>query len=280
LKLETGNLRPGPVLETRGVSAGYDSAPVLQDVSFAVAGGELVGIIGPNGAGKTTLLRVLSGALPPARGEVRVGGKDLRTFHRRALSRLVGFVPQSLNVPMAFTVVELVAIGRTPYVSGWTRLSLRDREVIRRAMEMTDVLGLGDRSVDELSAGERQRAVIALALAQEPRILLLDEPTAHLDIQHAWSLMELVHELNRSQGLTVVFSSHDLNLAAEFCSYLLLLDKGCVAGRGTASEVMQAEALSRVYNHPLDVVNLPPGHRRLVAPLRKGGGRSEPGDRG
>jgi iron complex transport system ATP-binding protein len=265
----TENPEPAAALEARDISACYGDITVLHEISCTVADGEMVGIIGPNGAGKTTFLRVLSGALPPSRGVLKVHGEELRTFDRRALSQVVAFVPQSLNTFMAFTVAELVAIGRTPYVSGWARLSSPDREVIRSAMAMTDVLALADRSVDELSAGERQRAVIALALAQEPKILFLDEPTAHLDIQHAWSLMEIVHGLNRSRGLTVVFSSHDLNLAAEFCSHLLLLEKGRVAGRGTPSEVVQAAALSRVYGHPLDVVTLGADERRIVVPRRR-----------
>ncbi|MBN2171825.1 MAG: ABC transporter ATP-binding protein, partial [Candidatus Krumholzibacteriota bacterium] len=155
-------------IEALGVTAGYGGEPVLRDVSFSVSTGDLTGIIGPNGAGKTTLLRVLSGALPPAAGKVRVRGRALGAFGRRALSRVVAFVPQSLNVPVAFTVSEYVAIGRTPYVHGWTRLSEHDRWVIRHAMEVTDVLALADRTVDELSAGERQRVLVAMALAQEP----------------------------------------------------------------------------------------------------------------
>ena len=166
-----------------------------------------------------------------------------------------------------FTVSEFVAVGRTPHLSGWPRLSGEDVAAVDRAMEMTDIRALQNRLVDELSAGEKQRAVVAMALAQEPRILLLDEPTAHLDIQHAWNLMELIVKLNREQGVTVVLSSHDLNLAAEFCSHLLLMEEGRLAAHGTPREVMDSEKLSGVYKHPLERVNMA-NERFLVVPRR------------
>jgi iron complex transport system ATP-binding protein len=254
-------------LQVTDVTAGYGPKVVLRDLSCEVPEGDFLGLIGPNGSGKTTLLRVLSGVIPVSGGSVRVRGEDARSLRRRDLSRTVAFVPQLLNVPVAFTVAEFVALGRTPHTaSGWSRLSARDRAVLDEAMEMTDVRRLADCFMDELSAGEKQRAVVAMALAQEPQILLLDEPTAHLDIQHAWRLAELVHRLNRTKSMTVVFSSHDLNLAAEFCTSLLLLDKGRVAAQGAPSDVMKADVLSRVYEHPLEVIG--GGDRVLIAPRR------------
>ncbi len=263
-----------PELELTGLTAGYADRTVLQDISCRVAGGDFLGVIGPNGAGKTTLLRVLSGILPPSGGRVLFGGSDLRGMGPRDLSRQIAFVPQSLNVPVAFSVEEFVALGRTPYLPGWARMSDRDREVVRGVIGSVDLRGQEERPLDELSAGERQRALVALALAQEPEILLLDEPTAHLDIQHAWGLMELVHDLNRSRGMTVVLSAHDLNLAAEFCSKLLLLEKGRIAAFGSPSEVVDAAVLSRVYEHPLEVVALGQRRRTIVLPERK---RAAPG---
>lgn len=249
------------------ISAGYGGKPILHAVSLSVATGSLLGIIGPNGAGKTTLLRVLGGDLPFSEGRLLIHGKDVRSFRRRELAQIVGFVPQTLDIPVAFTVGEFVAMGRTPYVAGWSRLSGDDDAAIRKAMEMTDILGLESRLVDELSAGEKQRAVVAMALAQDPQVLLLDEPTAHLDIQHAWNLMALIVKLNREHGVTVVLSSHDLNLAAEFCSHLLLMEEGCTVAHGTPLEVLDAERLSRVYQHPLEIVQLQ-GDRRFVVPKR------------
>lgn len=266
LKLETGNSDP-VALALSGISAGYGEKTILHEVSFSVATGTLLGIIGPNGAGKTTLLRVLGGDLPFSAGGLLVRGEDIRSFRRRELAQIVGYVPQTLDVPVAFTVAEFVAMGRMPYVSGWSRLSHEDDAAIRKAMEMTDILGLEGRLVDELSAGEKQRAVVAMALAQEPQILLLDEPTAHLDIQHAWNLMALIVKLNREHGVTVVLSSHDLNLAAEFCSHLLLMQEGRTVAHGTPQEVLEDDRLSRVYAHPLEIVSLQ-GDRRFVVPKR------------
>ena len=254
-------------IDLSDVSAGYGEKAILHSVSFSVTAGTLLGIIGPNGAGKTTLLRVLGGGLPFSAGRLSIHGRDIRLFGRRELAQIVGFVPQTLDVPVAFTVAEFVAMGRTPYVAGWSRLSGEDEAAIRRAMEMTDIQGLESRLVDELSAGEKQRAVVAMALAQDPQVLLLDEPTAHLDVQHAWSLMALIVKLNREHSVTVVLSSHDLNLAAEFCSHLLLMENGRTVAHGTPQEVLDADNLSRVYRHPLEIVNMQ-GGRRFVVPRR------------
>jgi iron complex transport system ATP-binding protein len=171
-------------------------------------------------------------------------------------------------MPVACTVGEFVALGRTPYVWGWSRLSRSDKTVVLKAMNDTDVLSLAERMMDELSAGEKQRVIVAMALAQEPRILLLDEPTAHLDIQHAWGLMELVCELNRQQGITVVLSLHDLNLAAEFCSHLLLLDRGRTAAWGTPGEVLKPDLVSKVYAHPLEVLRVGEDQAMVIHPQR------------
>ena len=254
-------------LELVDVSAGYGEKTVLHSISFSAAVGSFWGIIGPNGAGKTTLLRILGGDLPLSAGRLLIHGNSVRSFRRRELAKIVGFVPQTLEVPVAFTVTEFVAMGRTPYVDGWSRLSREDEAAVRKAMEMTDILGLEDRRVDELSAGEKQRAVVSMALAQNPQVLLLDEPTAHLDIQHAWNLMALIRKLNREHGVTVLVSSHDLNLAAEFCSHLLLMEGGRAVAHGTPLDVLDADQLSRVYHHPLEIVSLP-DNRRFVAPKR------------
>jgi iron complex transport system ATP-binding protein len=238
------------------ISAAYDTRQVLHDVSFSIGKGTILGIIGPNGAGKTTLLRILSRALPPLNGSLYINGKNLGTIRRTDLSKWLAFVPQSLNMPMAFTVLEFVALGRTPHVSGWSRLSSRDRAAIDKSLTATDLLGFENRLLDELSAGERHRALVAMALAQTPEILLLDEPTAHLDIHHAWKLMEIIRRQNQEEGTTVILSTHDLNLAAEFCTQLLLLEKGHKVAFGPPLEVLKPEELSRVYEYPLKVLRM------------------------
>jgi iron complex transport system ATP-binding protein len=249
-------MQPGaapPLLSAERVSAGYRGPPVLQDVTCAVAEGDVMGIIGPNGAGKTTLLRLLGGTLPARSGRVALRGRDLGEWPPRERSRHIAFVPQSLYIPVPFSVAELVAIGRTPHASGWAPLSRRDREVVDRAMELLDVAELRDRPVDELSAGERQRALVALAMAQEPEILLLDEPTAHLDLHHACQFMEVVTSIARERSVAVALSTHDLNLAADFCPRLTLLRGGRVEAAGGRDDVLRADILSHVYGHPIDI---------------------------
>ncbi len=248
-----------PALQVDNLCAGYDGRPALHNISFTFEAGDCLGLIGPNGAGKTTLLRVLGGALPPASGAVRLQGDDLFRLSRRERSRKISFVPQQLHLPVAFSVLEFTALGRTPHVRGWSRLSRADRAAVEAALEAADLCGLEDRLLDELSGGERQRALVAMALAQEPDILLLDEPTAHLDIQHAWNLMDLIAKLHRERRVGVILSSHDLNLTAEYGTRLLLLDRGEMAALGPASEVMTPERLSRVYAHPLNILRLVDG---------------------
>lgn len=254
------------ILEARDVGVRYGAHAALRGVSLRVGEGEMLGLIGPNGSGKTTLLRALSGAIRPTAGFVAVGGADIRAQDRRALARTLAHVPQAIEIPVAYSVAELVAMGRTPYVAGWAPLSADDRAAVVRAMELMEVSELADRAMDELSAGERQRAIVAMALAQEPRILLLDEPTAHLDIQHAWGLMELVARMNRERRLTVIVSLHDLGLAAEFCPRLLLLERGERVASGAASEVLKQEVLTRVYKHPIEIVRR--DARVLIVPGR------------
>lgn len=209
--------------------------------------GERVALIGPNGSGKTTLLRLLSGFLRPDRGEVRLRGTPLTQYSRREVARRVAVVPQTLEVPFAFTVEELVLMGRTPYLSPWRGPGPKDAGIVRDAMERMGVSLLEDRPYPELSGGERQRAVLALALAQEPQILLLDEPTAHLDINHQVEVLDLIRSLNREAGLTVAAAMHDLNLAALYFERLLLLQGGRIVADGPPEEVLQAEKIGRAF---------------------------------
>jgi iron complex transport system ATP-binding protein len=251
-------------LELRNVTAGYRDRVVLHDITCRIEAGALVGLIGPNGAGKTTLLRVISGYLQPQRGQVLLDNRDIREMPPRERSRYMALVPQTLHIPVPFSVAELAAIGRTPYLSGWSPLTARDKDAVRAALSATDLSGLQDRPVDELSAGERQLALVAMALAQETRVLLLDEPAAHLDIHHAWSLIELVRSLAYERNMAVVMTSHDLNLAGAFCTKLVLLEQGRVAAEGSRDEVLTEPILSRVYGQDMEIVQH--GEIRLVHP--------------
>jgi iron complex transport system ATP-binding protein len=219
----------------------------LREVEFEVEPGEIIGVIGPNSSGKTTLIRLLTRVLEPASGEIRLEGVPLRRLSRTDLARRVAVVPQGILPEFPFTVGELVLMGRYPHDPGRYFESSRDRSVAREAMEATGVLELAGTPLESLSGGERQRAAIARALAQEPRLLVLDEPTAHLDLRYQVEAAALLRRLNRERGTTVLLVSHDLNLAAEVCDRLVLLDGGTVAAIGAPETVLDETLLARVF---------------------------------
>jgi iron complex transport system ATP-binding protein len=241
------------MLSLEKIVAGYHGKCVMQDVSLDVARGDFVGIIGPNGCGKTTLLRVLSGSLPAQSGRVLLDGQDLREIGRRQVARALACLLQDYTIDFAFTVRDLALMGRTPHLPRFGRESGHDREVAELAMKQADVLHLADRSVIELSGGERQRALIAMCLAQEPKILLLDEPTSHLDLRHQVSILDLIEKLNRNARMSVVAVFHDLNLAAMFCSRLVILDQGRIAAYGPPEEVLTPDVIQRVFQVTVSV---------------------------
>ena len=234
-------------IEIENLNAGYRGQAVVTDLTLTVKGGELLGLVGPNGAGKTTLLRCIAGLHVPVRGTVRLFGRSLTEMTAQERARCVAVVPQSVETPMAFTVEEIVMMGRTASLSRWQRPGRKDRAVAERAMVYADVVDMKDRPVNELSGGEKQRVIVAMALAQEPRIILMDEATSHLDIHHRLEIMQLVERLNIDQGVTVVMVSHDLNLAAEFCRRVLLMKDGLLLGDGAPQEVFAEPLLRQAY---------------------------------
>jgi iron complex transport system ATP-binding protein len=235
------------MLTVENLDAGYGNKLALQGVTLAVAPGEFLGVLGPNGCGKTTLLRAMRGTLKPRGGHVRLHDRDVQSIDKRRLARTMAYLPQDLAIELDFTVRELTLIGRSPHLSRFMQESDEDRRVAQEAMQLADVLHLAGRPVTALSGGERQRALIAMCLAQEPKILLLDEPTNHLDLSHQLSILDLISRLNRDAGLAVVAVFHDLNLAAEYCDRLVLLEGGRVAEMGRPAEVITEEAIQRVY---------------------------------
>ena len=230
---------------------------VLRGVSLELGKGELVGLIGPNGSGKTTLLRVLSGLLAPNQGKVYLDGQDLCALSRRQIAQRVAVVPQELAMPFAFSAYEMVMMGRTPHVRPILGAGPRDRQVVAEKMELTATSVLAERPFSELSGGEKQRVIIAMALAQEPDILLLDEPTVHLDINHQVEILELIKRLNRQEDLTVLATMHDLNLAALYFDRLVLLDGGQVAANGSPAEVLREESIRQVFQANVQVQEHP-----------------------
>jgi iron complex transport system ATP-binding protein len=253
-----------PVLELRDVTAGYYAGhPVLSGLSLAIEEGEFVGIIGPNGSGKTTLVRVMAGAFPQTSGEVLLGGRRVDEWSRRKLARMLAVVPQMSAPPFAFTVREFVDMGRTPYVAPWAPLGAEDAKAVDRALTIVALTELATRPVTELSGGEFQRAALARALAQEPKLLILDEPTTFLDPAHTIHTLSVLEDEN-SRGLTLVAILHDLNLAAAYCHRVVALKAGRIFADGPAAEVLAAPVLEALFETPILVEEDAQGRPRVT----------------
>ena len=234
------------VIELRDLSFAYRDRAVLKSICLSVGTGEMVGILGPNGSGKTTLLRVLS-AILVGTGKAELNGRDIKEYGRRELSRLFAVVPQENRVSFPYRVTEIVLMGRASYHGAFALEGKKDLEVARESMELTDCLTLSNRYFHELSGGEKQRVMIARALAQEPRIFLLDEPAAFLDFRHQVDVFALLRRLSRDRGLTVVAALHDINLAAVFFPRLVVLREGEIYRDGSPREVLTEKTIDEVY---------------------------------
>jgi iron complex transport system ATP-binding protein len=239
--------------------------PVVDRVDLAVDRGEWLALIGPNGGGKTTLLRAIA-RLVPFRGAIALDGRSTARLHRAELSRLLAVVPQEPSTPPWMTVGEYVLLGRTPHLGPLAKEGRRDREAAARALARLDLLDYRERLLGTLSGGEKQRAVVARALAQEARIVLLDEPTAALDIGHQQQALDLLDVLREESELTLVAAMHDLTLAAQYADRMVLLDRGRVAADGSPRDVLTEEAIARHYGASIDIV--PVGGRVAVIPRR------------
>lgn len=253
-----------PVAELRDVAFGYGARSVLHGLDMRIAPGELLAVVGVNGSGKTTLLRLLAGTLHANVGSVTVFGRAVSTFDRRDLARRVAVLPQSLELPSGFRVAEIVEMGRMPHARSRFGATADDEAAVERALVDANALDLAERPVEELSGGERQRVLVAMALAQEPELLLLDEPTVHLDLGHQVALLDTVERQRRNRGLTVVAVLHDLALAASYASRVALLDGGRIAADGPPSDVLRPPLLAQTFGVGLDEAITPDGARHLV----------------
>ena len=253
------------MIELRSIAISFDGTEAVRGISLDVAADEWVMLIGPNGAGKTSVLRALCGLLP-FEGEALLDGRDVRELGRRELARLVAFVPQNPVTPPELTVGEYALLGRTPHLGYLATEGRRDRQAAARALERLDLLPFAERGLGSLSGGELQRAVLARALAQEARILLLDEPTTSLDLGRQQQVLELVDSLRRD-GLTVVSTMHDLTLAGQYAERLVLLDRGSVVAEGEPEEVLSAANLAAYYGASVRVVS--DGDGTYVLPQRR-----------
>ena len=256
------------ILQLDGVSFAYRGAPVFAGLDLSVGEGEMTAVLGPNGSGKTTLVRLAVGHLGPSSGAVTLRGKSLTDIPARERARTISVVPQESHLAFDFTVREIVLMGRAPHQGILGVDGEDDRSIALEAMEQTGIAHLAERRFPELSGGERQRVVIARALAQRPRLLLLDEPTAFLDLKHRLSVYALLTGLNRDLGITIVVVSHDINLAARHCGRVVLLHRGVVAADGSPDDVLTVENLRSVYGVDADVRRDPGSGRAYVYPLR------------
>jgi len=237
----------------RNVTFSYEAIKALQEVTFEVKEGEVFGIIGPNGSGKTTLLKCVDIVLKPKIGTILIDDEDLSHFDRREIAKKIGLVPQRESSVYPFTTLDVVLMGRTPHMERFGRESLKDFEAVGNALKITEIEHLAERSVDELSGGEMQRVVISRALAQEPEVLLLDEPTLHLDVNHQLEILDLIKKLTNERRLVTVLVSHDLNLASRYCDKLVLLNSGKIYSIGTPCEVLTPKNIKHAFNVNVEV---------------------------
>lgn len=260
-------------LEVNDLTLAYGKTTVIDTMSFSVDKGEMLGLIGPNGSGKSTLIKAVSHVITPRSGRVILDGKDISTMHRSELARLLAVVPQTPILPSSFSAFEIVLMGRNPHLGLLRYESENDMEITYRAMERTATLPFAERRIGELSGGEIQRIVIARALAQQTEVILLDEPTANLDINHQLEILDLIKSLCTRNHLTVIITVHDLNLAAQYCDRLVLIRTGQVHAQGTPEEVITTDNIREVYGTDNCVYTHPVNGRPTVL-LQAGGSRN------
>jgi iron complex transport system ATP-binding protein len=254
------------LLRVNLISAGYAGRAVLRDIRFELPAGRILALIGPNGSGKTTLIRALSGVLPEVNADMHINGTDLGSANAQERARLLAVVPQSTHIPPTFTVDEVVMMGRTPYINWLGSTTRKDKEAADKAMALTDITRFKGRLSGELSAGERQRVILARALAQNTPVLLMDEPTSHLDLRYQIEFLELAVSLACDQNKTVLIALHDLNLAARFGDEVLAMKDGAMAALGKAADVLKPKTIESIYGLAVEVFKTPDKRRTVVIP--------------
>jgi iron complex transport system ATP-binding protein len=253
-------------IETQDLSCGYKERTVLEQINLHINPGSILGLIGPNGAGKSTLLNTLARMLKPKGGKVLLASKDLWKISSRDAASTMAFTPQETGNSLPLTIRQFVSLGRAPHRGWLLPMTANDKRIIEDSLSKTGLSNLADRSITELSGGEQQRAALARVLAQEPEVLLLDEPTSHLDIKYQTEILDMVAHMAHDQGISVIISIHDLNTAALYSDHLALIGKGGIAAFGTPEEVLQEKILSHVYDTPVIVTTHPLFGTPMVMP--------------
>ena len=243
------------ILKTQEISFSYDQETVLRSISINIQSEEFIGIIGPNGSGKSTLLKLLGSVLKPDSGQIYFKGKNYIDYQRKQLAQSITWVPQEHPMVFPFKVSEIVLMGRHPYLSAFTFEGEDDIEIARSAMKQTQTLQFAERGFNEISGGEKQRVVIAGAIAQEPELMILDEPTSALDIKYQIQILNILKTLNENKKTTVILAMHDLHLAAKYCTRLILLEEGKIFKDGKTEEVLQKEHIEKVYGLKVHLIH-------------------------
>lgn len=235
------------IIGLQNVTFAYREIPVLRNINLTVYPGEVIGIIGPNGVGKSTLLKILAALYEPNQGRYRLFDRSLKNYKRKEIARRIGYVPQGIELSFAFSVKQVVAMGRFPYLQGLSAIDDQGPEMVERALQLMDLKGLEDRLFPSLSGGEKQRVLIASVLAQDTDVFLLDEPTAALDLKHQISILKILRQLSKTEQKAVVLVTHEVNLASQFCDRLILLSNGEIVKDGRPDEVLQFNLIREVY---------------------------------
>lgn len=253
------------IVKVEDLHFSYGKNKVLSGINFDIDGFKMVGIIGANGSGKTTLLKNISGYLKPHRGSVYIAGKNVSGMNSREKARYIGYVPQDMYSDFEFSCIDIVMMGRTPYLRRFQRETENDLSIVKESMILTDTWDLRDRYINELSGGQRQRVYIARALAQQPKILLLDEPVSHLDIKYQIDILSMLKQLT-SKNILVFAVLHDINLTSQFCDIILMMDSGKIISKGTPDEVLTVENIKKVFSIDADVYRNPVSDTPYVIP--------------
>ncbi len=256
-------------LRINNIACRYDAANVLENIDFSAKGGDFIGVVGPNASGKSTLLKSISKVLKPHTGVVLLNERDVHTLKSAEIAKNLAVVPQESVISFAFTALEVVLMGRTPHLNRFEMESRQDLIIAQKSMELTNTWYLAERPIDTLSGGEKQRIIIARALTQEPRVLLLDEPTDHLDINHQIEILDLIKRLSKEKEMVVIGVFHDLNIVSQYCDRLILLHKGRIFAAGGAGDVLTGENIEKVYGVKVTVKQDDISGKLLIHPQRK-----------